>query len=100
MAAKTQTLEGAPTLPMTEAAYLPGVAYDEMFTPQGEVRRHYDPLHARMSTLGAEELVGRQRTLERSFLLQGIIAINGSVRRRRPTGHAARHSGCLTARCW
>jgi uncharacterized circularly permuted ATP-grasp superfamily protein len=72
VAAKTQTLVDAPTLPMTEAAYLPGVAYDEMFTPEGDVRSHYDPLHARMSTLGAEELAGRQRTLERSFLLQGI----------------------------
>jgi len=72
VAAKTQTLDDAPTLPMTEAAYLPGIAYDEMFTPDGEVRKHYDPLHGRMSTLGAEELAGRQRTLERSFLLQGI----------------------------
>ena len=67
-----QTLAEAPPLPMTEAAYLPGVAYDEMFTPDGEVRPHYHPLHARMSTLGADELAGRQRTLERSFLLQGI----------------------------
>lgn len=72
VAAKTKTLVDAPTLPMTEAAYLPGIAYDEMFTPDGEVRPHYDPLHGRMSTLGAEELAGRQRTLERSFLLQGI----------------------------
>ena len=72
MAAKTQTLVDAPTLPMTEAAYLPGLAYDEMFTADGEVRSHYDPLHGRMSSLGAEELAGRQRTLERSFLLQGI----------------------------
>ena len=72
VAAKTQTLVDAPTLPMTEAAYLPGLAYDEMFTADGDVRSHYDPLHGRMSSLGAEELAGRQRTLERSFLLQGI----------------------------
>jgi hypothetical protein len=51
VAAKIQDLE-TPTLPMTEAAYLPGIAYDEMFAPGGEVRSHYDPLHARMSTLG------------------------------------------------
>lgn len=38
-----QTLAEAPPLPMTEAAYLPGVAYDEMFTPDGEVRPHYHP---------------------------------------------------------
>src|SRR5690349_11403346 len=53
-------------------AYLPGAAYDEMFTPDGDVRPHYDLMHARMATLGAEELEERQTTLERSFLLQGI----------------------------
>ena len=57
---------------MVPMAYRPGIAYDEMFTAQGEVRPHYDVMYERMSTLGAEELEERQSTLERSFLLQGI----------------------------
>ncbi|MDG2522858.1 circularly permuted type 2 ATP-grasp protein [Caulobacter segnis] len=57
---------------MTQAAYLPGAAYDEMFADGGEVREHYAHLHTRMSRLSTEELGGRQQTQERSFLLQGI----------------------------
>ncbi|MET0337225.1 MAG: circularly permuted type 2 ATP-grasp protein, partial [Caulobacter sp.] len=57
---------------MTQAAYLPGAAYDEMFADGGEVRDHYAHLHTRMSRLSTEELGGRQLTQERSFLLQGI----------------------------
>ncbi len=57
---------------MTQAAYLPGAAYDEMFADGGEVRDHYAHLHTRMSRLSTEELGGRQQTQERSFLLQGI----------------------------
>jgi len=72
VAAKISNIDDAPILPMTEAAYLPGVAYDEMFAPDGSVREHYAELQTRMSTLGAQELADRQRTLERSFLLQGI----------------------------
>ena len=53
-------------------AYVPGLAYDEMYTPEGEVRPHYSLMHGRMLSLGAEELEERQTTLERSFLLQGI----------------------------
>jgi uncharacterized circularly permuted ATP-grasp superfamily protein len=59
-------------LPLARAAYLPGVAYDEMFKPEGQVRAHYELLQDRMASLGAGELEERQRTLERSFLLQGI----------------------------
>ncbi len=43
-----------------------------MFDPKGETRSHYAPLHSRIDTLGAAALADRQRTLERSFLLQGI----------------------------
>ncbi|HTX50880.1 MAG TPA: circularly permuted type 2 ATP-grasp protein [Caulobacteraceae bacterium] len=59
-------------LPLTQAAYLPGRAYDEMIAPDGSVRGHYQVLQDRIAVLGAEELGERQRTLERSFLLQGI----------------------------
>jgi uncharacterized circularly permuted ATP-grasp superfamily protein len=59
-------------LPLTQAAYLPGVAFDEMFEPGGGVRPHYELLQDRIARLGAEELAERQATLERSFLLQGI----------------------------
>src|SRR5580700_4365866 len=59
-------------LPLTQAAYLPGLAYDEMIAREGAVRPHYEVLQDRIASLGAEELGERQRTLERSFLLQGI----------------------------
>ena len=59
-------------LPLTQAAYLPGVAYDEMFEKGGAVRPHYELLQDRIASLGADELEERQSTLERSFLLQGI----------------------------
>jgi uncharacterized circularly permuted ATP-grasp superfamily protein len=59
-------------LPLMQAAYLPGRAYDEMIASAGVVRPHYEVLQDRIASLGAEELGERQRTLERSFLLQGI----------------------------
>ena len=62
----------APGLPMTEAAYLPGQAFDEMYAVGGDVRDHYSSVHARLTTLSPEALADRQTTLERSFLLQGI----------------------------
>ena len=68
--AKDVTMEDV--LPLTQAAYLPGVAFDEMFEPGGTVRPHYELLQDRIARLGAEELAERQATLERSFLLQGI----------------------------
>jgi uncharacterized circularly permuted ATP-grasp superfamily protein len=69
--AKLQSVE-APSLPLPQAAYLPGAAYDEMFERDGSVRPHYQPLSARMETLSAQEMAERQRTQEQSFLLQGI----------------------------
>jgi uncharacterized circularly permuted ATP-grasp superfamily protein len=62
----------APSLPLPEAAYLPDAAYDEMFAADGSVRSHYAALSGRMATLTGVELADRQRTLEQSFLLQGI----------------------------
>ncbi len=58
--------------PNPETAYLPGVAYDEMFAPGGATREHYQLLRSDIETLGAVALADRQKTLERSFLLQGI----------------------------
>jgi uncharacterized circularly permuted ATP-grasp superfamily protein len=46
--------------------------YDEMRTGAGGVRPHYAALARRISTLSADELAERQKTLERFFLLQGI----------------------------
>jgi uncharacterized circularly permuted ATP-grasp superfamily protein len=48
------------------------VIYDEMFEANGEVRPAYAPLNAHVNKLSASELGDRQKTLERSFLLQGI----------------------------
>jgi uncharacterized circularly permuted ATP-grasp superfamily protein len=56
----------------TQAFYRPGRSYDEMFVADASVRPHYAALQARMSTLSPTELADRQRTLEQSFLLQGI----------------------------
>ncbi len=47
-------------------------SYDDMFDANGSVRAHYAPLHESMSTLTGVELADLQRTLEQSFLLQGI----------------------------
>ncbi len=69
---KQSDIDTVPVLPMTQAAYLPGAAYDEMFADGGDVREHYAHLHTRMSRLSTDELGGRQRTQERSFLLQGV----------------------------
>jgi uncharacterized circularly permuted ATP-grasp superfamily protein len=46
--------------------------YDEMFKTDGSVRPAYASLNAHISKLSPEELADRQKTLERSFLLQGI----------------------------
>ena len=43
-----------------------------MLTQAGSVRAHYAALQSRMLTLTGAELADRQRTLEQSFLLQGI----------------------------
>jgi uncharacterized circularly permuted ATP-grasp superfamily protein len=62
--------EVAPAL--AETAYLPGEAYDEMFAPGGLTRANYRLLEQDIQSLGAQALADRQKTLERSFLLQGI----------------------------
>jgi uncharacterized circularly permuted ATP-grasp superfamily protein len=59
-------------LPLPQAAYLPGPAYDEMFASDGTVRAHYNALNLRMQSLSATELGERQRIQEQLFLLQGI----------------------------
>src|SRR5580658_9373686 len=61
-----------PTALSTPVFYPPGRSYDEMITQDGEVRPHYAALQTRMATLSPTELAERQRTLEQSFLLQGI----------------------------
>ncbi len=54
------------------AGYPLGEPYDEMFAGTGETRPHYAKLHSQIEALGPQALGDRQRTLERSFLLQGI----------------------------
>ncbi len=70
--AKAQIIEEVPSLPLTQAAYLPGEAFDEMYAPDGAPRPHFEGMHRRLTTLSPQDLAERQRTLERSFLLQGI----------------------------
>lgn len=67
-----QSIKDAPGLPLPQAAYMPGRAYDEMFAADGSVREHYQRLFARMSELSPSELGERQRVQEQLFLLQGI----------------------------
>ena len=43
-----------PGLPITEDAYLPGLAFDEMYQVGGEVRDHYGAVHTRLTTLSPE----------------------------------------------
>ncbi|HYG25556.1 MAG TPA: circularly permuted type 2 ATP-grasp protein, partial [Caulobacteraceae bacterium] len=43
-----------------------------MYAPDGTPRPHYRAMHKRLVTLSGEALAERQKTLERSFLLQGI----------------------------
>jgi uncharacterized circularly permuted ATP-grasp superfamily protein len=62
----------ATTPAATPEFYRPSISYDEMLTPDGGVRPNYAALHARLSTLTPADLAERQRTLEQSFLLQGI----------------------------
>jgi len=55
-----------------DGGYPMGASYDEMFAPGGVTRASYRLLRERMRALSFEALSERQRTLERSFLLQGI----------------------------
>jgi uncharacterized circularly permuted ATP-grasp superfamily protein len=70
--ANVRSIKEAPGLPLPEAAYLPGKAYDEMFAVEGSVREHYLALHARMQQLSPADLAERQKIQEQLFLLQGI----------------------------
>ena len=65
LAVSVSELELSPT----EAG--PDLPYDEM-SAGGTVRPHYAALAARLATLSPDDLVERQRTQERFFLLQGI----------------------------
>ena len=47
-------------------------AYDEMFAPDGSVRRPYALLHEQIARLAPDELRRRQHACEQSFLHQGI----------------------------
>ena len=67
-----QTQDIPASLFPSAAFYSPGRSYDEMFAADGSVRAHYAALQNRMSSLSPAELANRQRTLEQSFLLQGI----------------------------
>ena len=53
--------------PQAEAAF-----YDEMFQDDGQVRPAYATLNDHIARLSSTDLGDRQKTLERSFLLQGI----------------------------
>ena len=52
--------------------YDPGGFFDEMFEDSGAPRAHYRKIHARLKTMGHEELDERRRLADLSFLLQGI----------------------------
>ncbi|WP_129670283.1 circularly permuted type 2 ATP-grasp protein [Candidatus Chloroploca sp. Khr17] len=53
-------------------SYTLDTAYDEMFTAEGRVRPPYMPLYRRLLELSAEDLHGRQRYADLTFLNQGI----------------------------
>ena len=71
-----------------DPAYPLGEAYDEMFSRDGLTRENYRLLHRRMRSLSVEALGERQRTLERSFLQQGItFTVYGDKRHRADHSH-------------
>jgi len=49
-----------------------GQAYDEMFTPSGVPRPHYQALYRTLLQLPAEDLRKSQQAADLSFLHQGI----------------------------
>jgi len=53
-------------------SYALGAAYDEMITPQGDVRGPYRLLHEHISRTGADELRTGADTLARAYLNQGV----------------------------
>jgi uncharacterized circularly permuted ATP-grasp superfamily protein len=54
------------------ANYLLDDAYDEMFTPDGATRAHYEALLAYLNQLPPEEIKRRKHSADLSFLHQGI----------------------------
>lgn len=46
--------------------------YDEMFSPDGNVRKHCEPLHRKFQQLGNKEFLSRKATSELYFMRQGI----------------------------
>src|SRR3954454_11737524 len=61
-----------PLFPPPFANYELDNAYDELFTPDGRPRSHYQALYQRLMELPAEELKRREQAAEVSFLQQGI----------------------------
>jgi uncharacterized circularly permuted ATP-grasp superfamily protein len=52
--------------------YWLNASYDEMFAPDGSVRRSHLPLHERIADLTPDDMRRRQHACEQSFLHQGI----------------------------
>lgn len=48
------------------------VAFDEMFTPESQVRLPYRQIHAALAQMSQEELRGRTEALASSYLAQGV----------------------------
>ncbi|MBA4248387.1 MAG: hypothetical protein C0444_08865 [Microbacterium sp.] len=48
------------------------VAFDEMFTPDSDVRMPYRQIHAALAQMSQEELRGRTEALASSYLAQGV----------------------------
>ena len=57
--------------PLLREYFLDG-AFDEMFTPDGAIRPHYEALLKVLTTLPREELKRRKQSADVSFLMQGI----------------------------
>ena len=52
--------------------YTADESYDEMFSPEGKVRAHCEPLHRNFQQLGNKEFLSRKATSELYFMRQGI----------------------------
>ncbi|HUS62604.1 MAG TPA: circularly permuted type 2 ATP-grasp protein [Acidimicrobiales bacterium] len=62
-------------------AYMPGVAWDEMFQSPGETRPHYGPIFDVLSTLTDRDYTDRCKARDRSFRDQGItFSLSGEQR--------------------
>lgn len=54
------------------ARYEEGSFFDEMFTPEGSVRGHYQRLYNRFTEMSAEDVRRKHAVAERAFLTQGV----------------------------